>query len=130
MNKVYLSGRYRHRADLIDKAAQLESEGFEITSRWLQSNYDDVSDSARAADDEDDVRRSDILVLFAESENVGERGGGGRHVEFGIAYALGKRIIVVGDRENVFHSLPGIKVVPDWPGATVVIRALRTPAGQ
>ena len=34
-----------------------------------------------------------------------------------MAYAMGKRIIVVGERENVFHSLPGVVVVADWTEA-------------
>lgn len=35
---------------------------------------------------------------------------GGRHFETGIAHAMGKRIILVGDREHAFHHLAGIEI--------------------
>jgi len=36
-------------------------------------------------------------------------GRGGRHVEFGYAMAKGKRLIVVGYRENLFHEHPSVE---------------------
>ena len=39
---------------------------------------------------------------------------GGRHAEFGIALALGKRVIVIGPRENVFHALPAVERYESW----------------
>jgi hypothetical protein len=44
---------------------------------------------------------------------TGGGGKGGRHVEFGLAVAAGKRLVVIGPRENVFHCLPGVSVVTD-----------------
>lgn len=38
-----------------------------------------------------------------------DAGRGGRHVEFGLAVALGKRLIVIGHRENLFHHLPAVE---------------------
>jgi hypothetical protein len=45
-----------------------------------------------------------------------DSGRGGRHVEFGAAVATGKRLIVVGHRENLFHHLPGVEFFdgPKW----------------
>ena len=60
---------------------------------------------------------ADLLVFFSEAAESGDRGRGGRHVEFGMAYAMGKSIIVIGDRENVFHSLPGVIVAKNWEDA-------------
>lgn len=40
---------------------------------------------------------------------------GGRHVEYGIALALEKAVIVVGPQENIFHLLPQVEHYPDWP---------------
>ena len=34
---------------------------------------------------------------------------GGRHVEFGMALALGKPIFVYGHKENIFHYLPQVE---------------------
>lgn len=37
---------------------------------------------------------------------------GGRHVEFGVAVASCKRLVVIGPRENIFHHLPRVEVFP------------------
>lgn len=39
---------------------------------------------------------------------------GGRHVEFGMALAWGLRLIVIGQRENVFHCLPQVERYDTW----------------
>ena len=38
-------------------------------------------------------------------------------LEFGVALGLGKRVIVVGERENLFHRLEAVEVVPSWDDA-------------
>jgi len=47
------------------------------------------------------------LVSFTEDPNAIVAGAarGERHVVFGIALAAGKRICIVGPRENIFHHL-------------------------
>jgi nucleoside 2-deoxyribosyltransferase len=53
--------------------------------------------------------------------------GGGRHVEFGYALAKGKRVVVIGERENVFHHHPSVKLhasVDDWLRDTAYEEAL------
>ena len=114
MNKVYIAARYFRRSEMIEKAAELELMGQKVTSRWIKESHEGVPDSECAMNDEADIRHSDVVIFFAESAGLGDRGGGGRHVEFGMAYALNKKIIVVGDRENLFHSLPGVVLAKDW----------------
>ena len=65
-----------------------------------------------AAEDLEDVLRADCLVSFTEEPAAGVAWAarGGRHVEFGIALAMGKRLCVVGPRENIFHHLPRVEV--------------------
>jgi nucleoside 2-deoxyribosyltransferase len=78
---------------------------------------------------EREVRDCDALILVAEPD--GERVRGGKHVETGMAIALGKPVYVVngpwftdhGKRENVFHWHPLVTVVPDIDG---LIRAINT----
>lgn len=60
----------------------------------------------------EDICRCDMFVLFT----TGEFARGGRHFETGLAYGLGKRIIVVRPVEHVFHSLPNVLTVT--PGAS------------
>ncbi len=61
--------------------------------------------------DLDDLRAADTVISFT-SEGGG--GKGGRHIEFGLALGLGKRLVIVGPRENVFHTLPDIEWYPSW----------------
>ena len=119
LHSVYLAARIRRRDELEDYRAQLEAAGIEVTSRWLTmpppAEWTDEVWAHLAEIDRDDVLRADGLVLFAEPGEVD--GGSGRHVEFGMALALGRPIIVVGRYENLFQRLPGVTVVPDWPSA-------------
>jgi hypothetical protein len=52
----------------------------------------------------EDVGECDLLINIADETNV----PGGKHVELGIALALGKQIVVLGRRENIFHYHPCI----------------------
>lgn len=63
-----------------------------------------------AEDDLSDVQSCDLLIAFTEKprSDAAGRGRGGRHVELGIAIGQGKRIIIVGPRENIFCWLPEI----------------------
>lgn len=56
-----------------------------------------------------DIARADTLVSFN-----GPVGRGGRQIEYGYARALGKRIVLIGGRETVFHAEPGVAVYPSW----------------
>jgi hypothetical protein len=52
--------------------------------------------------------------------------GGGRHVEFGYGMAKGKRLVLIGERENVFHDHPSVEVYPTlsaWPPAAALVSA-------
>ena len=67
-----------------------------------------------ASEDWSDLLGSDICISFTETpRNTHSRGG--RHVEFGAALALGKRCIIVGPRENVFHCLLEVERADSWP---------------
>lgn len=132
--KVYLAGPYAARELLGEYAIELADIGISVTSRWLLETHDitpgtqkaavDLSDeevSAHAIADLADVEAADVLVLFTAA-NVGFEGGGGRHVETGVAIALNKPVVVVGEPENVFHRMGfGVRLVQDWPDA---VRAL------
>jgi nucleoside 2-deoxyribosyltransferase len=120
---IYLASRYSRRDQLRDLAAELRRMGHEITSRWLEeSSRPDCGTlpdgrsriappeerSAFAAQDIEDVRAAELVVSITEPEDA-KASRGGRHVEFGAAFAWGKRLVVIGYRENVFHHLPGVE---------------------
>ena len=58
-----------------------------------------------------------MLIAFSEEPRAGGASRGGRHVEFGLALAWGKGVVVVGPRENVFHTLPQVEHFWRWPEA-------------
>lgn len=123
---VYLSARFERRDELDGYRADLEAVGIEVTSRWLidpTNPTPEVTDEAWgevATKDVEDIRRADAFVLFSEQ---GRPGGGGRHVEFGVAVGLGKRVILVGEPENLFHRLDAVEAVPAWNDALDVVTA-------
>jgi hypothetical protein len=112
---LYLCARYARRAELQGYALQLQARGYAITSRWITETipaYGDTGDiEAPAAlarrvarDNLTDVHRADTLLCFTEASGS-PYGRGARHVEFGLALAWNKRLLVVGPNENVFVSL-------------------------
>lgn len=124
--KIYLAARYSRYPEMQERARELTAIGHVVTSVWIRGEHTAEGD-ANAAHDlkrqfaEDDIRDvmyADCVISFTEppSEVVG-RGRGGRHVEFGIGLALGRRSIVVGHRENVFHSLPDVEFFETWDEA-------------
>ena len=114
---VYLSARFQRRGELNLCREQLGEHGIGVTSRWLTLPTPELTEeswSALAVADREDIERADAFILFAERDRDG---AGGRHVEFGIALALHKSVIVVGRVENLFQRLPGVRVVETWEQA-------------
>jgi nucleoside 2-deoxyribosyltransferase len=119
--RVYLAASYRRKPDIAEAAAYLESRGIEVVSSWHREIYApgiDIRTLATevnqgiAEKDWEEILESDALILWTEDPNH-QPPRGGRHVEFGIALALGKRLLVLGDRENIFHHLPQVEVLAD-----------------
>jgi hypothetical protein len=120
MRSVYFAARSTRREELNRYRAELEALGIEVTSRWLSTpsgksahSEDEWRDLALI--DQEDVLAADVLVCFAEEPS--EAGNGGRHVELGMALALGRDVILVGRLEHIFHRLPEVTVVESWQEA-------------
>lgn len=124
MEKVYLAARYSRREELLQYREELERFGMSVTSRWLDGNHqiDDEGLSAEAkagererfaSEDYGDVFDADTVISFTETPRS-SNSRGGRHVEFGVALGLGKRVVVIGPRENVFHCLPTVEYHLTW----------------
>jgi hypothetical protein len=126
--RVYLASRYARRDELCAIASDLETAGAEIVSGWLDSaqalRNEDLEPSGRAQalaeTDFSDVHRATLLIAFTEP-NSSPQGRGGRHVELGIALALGTRVVLVGPREHVFHCLPAVECFPTWAEARAAL---------
>ena len=132
MTKIYLSGQFEDGLALSDVRRELMSAGYAVTSSWLDSAAS-APETSRAADadaavrlaaiarqDMQDIVAADVVVVFNPPEAC-HVGRGGRHVETGYALALGKRVVVVGARGNVFHWLPEVTVLADWSELSVLL---------
>lgn len=123
--KIYLAARYSRNPEMQGVRDVLQGLGHTVTSRWIDChagkyltsftpehlNNDPQYCSKLAQHDLEDLTAADTVISFTDSTGGGK---GGRHVEFGYALALGKRVIVVGPRENVFHTLPEIEHYTSW----------------
>lgn len=86
----------------------LESQGHTVTSSWLRGH--EGLDDAHARLDLADVARADTLLLI-NPEGWERSGTGGRHVELGYALRMGKQIVVLGVRSNIFHYLDCVRII-------------------
>lgn len=116
---IYLAARYSRYEEMQHVATTLIQQGHSITSRWIWGAYagNDTTildlehrtlAQTVAAYDLEDLHAAECLIGFTEGPGVISRGG--RHVEWGIAVSLGKRLILIGTPEHVFHCLPQVEV--------------------
>lgn len=152
--KIYLAARYSRRLELCGYREQLRAMGYTVDAVWLNGEHqisdtgepigehgeslvedDDVCDRAAtmrmkfAEDDLANVQDCDLLIAFTEEpRSGGGRNRGGRHVELGIAIGQGKRIMIVGPRENLFCWLPEIDQCDCWEEARLTLEMLEEKA--
>lgn len=105
--KIYTAGRYSRLEEIRGYADLLEAAGHEVTARWTHGDEVGKSLEDIAVMDLVDVARADMVLVFTDPFNSLQKGGG-RHTELGMGYALGKHVWIVGEKEQVFHSLPGV----------------------
>lgn len=102
--KIYIASPHDFKEHCWRLAYSLQSKGHEIVSSWLDQDFigykSDMSEEANR--DIDDILKADYVVVlnFPKSSSRG-----GYHTELGIALALRKPVILVGEKSNVFHHL-------------------------
>lgn len=130
--KVYLAARYSRHSEMRGYASQLRGLGHGVTSRWILGDHE-IRTSGHAEDEEfqvvwaledwADLSAASVVISFTERPgDIAGRARGGRHTEYGMALALGKRVLVVGYRENVFHHLPQAEFCPTWNDALALLK--------
>lgn len=92
----------------------------ETLSEHEQSERAAVLRQQFARDDWADVNAAECVISFTEPPRS-KAHRGGRHVEFGIALALGTRVIVIGHRENIFHWLEQVEFCRTWEQAKALL---------
>jgi Nucleoside 2-deoxyribosyltransferase len=126
--RFYLAARFSRQEELQGYAEVIRAEGDEVTSRWHDGHQDHTLPRPwvkYAQEDIDDLRRADVVIVFAGGSTKG-----GVHFECGLAYGIGKRILLVGEPENVFHDL--LEQFDDFVAAyhrTLLERALYATTG-
>lgn len=135
--KIYLANFFSKKAEVAKRAEELKSMGHSVTARWYNEQVPhtvmlkDLPNQYHvetAEADIEDITSADTLILFTGTDrdyaSIPAEGlaRGGRHFETGYALALGKMVIVVGTKENVFHYLPQIQIVPTWEAACQLLR--------
>lgn len=112
--KVYIAAKWARRFVMREVSHAIVAEGHVVTSRWLWQDADENEKewTEGALMDVGDVRAADVCLTYPE-EYRSKNTGGGRHFEFGLAYGLGKKLIIVGKPEIIFHHLPGISICED-----------------
>lgn len=107
---IYVGASMNNTSEARRLCILLQDAGFQVTSRWLRSDYkdrperEDFQEFAKFEEkngemDIEDLERADTLILLAGVPSS----AGGFHVELG--YFLGAKrenIIALGDRPNVF----------------------------
>ena len=126
--RVYIASRGEDQAVSADIRAHLSLAGIESTARWIdQSLTSESHDEAEM--DILDVRRADVLVLVKPASSH-RHTTGGHHVETGVALGMGMPVVLLGERENVFHHHDTVTVVPfpvsesDFAAVARTIKAL------
>jgi len=102
---VYIASHSRELAE--ELASKMEEVGFTVCSNWhkkafLPTESHTVPERFQIAqEDFEDILRCDWLVLQSGTEKY----SGGKFVEAGIAYGLGKKVFVFGRKENMLTYL-------------------------
>lgn len=115
--KFYIAAPMQQQHQALAWMRTLEASGHECTARWITNGEEDpaVPQAYWANIDLADIHAADAVILMTGVEGSSR---GGRHFEFGYAYHAGKRCIVCGPRESVFHHLERIEqadIIEDVP---------------
>ncbi len=126
--KIYLAARYSRAAEMRKARQRIENADHTVTSTWIDQKSEEIpldtlnanptAHAQYALRDLYDLLDSEAVISFTSIRGGGR---GGRHIEFGIALHSNKRLIIIGPRENVFHTLLAVDVYPDLDNA---LRAL------
>jgi predicted metal-dependent HD superfamily phosphohydrolase len=111
--KIYLAARFDRKVEMKELSQEIKVLGVEVTSRWLDEAPMPHGKEEReqflldtAAMDRDDVKSADVLVRFSDDLSTltipARWGTASRMEETGMAYAWGKKIVIVGGRQSLF----------------------------
>jgi len=124
----YLAAPYDRKEFTLSCAYDLKNLGFIVTSSWLTGEKErDLGEQGFGSEefnrfcaetDINDIDSADMLISFLEGPPVWNSDGryyrGGRTFETGYAYGRQMPVILIGNKEHVFHSLSDIHYFTTW----------------
>lgn len=109
---IYIASKFSSRYRLRPIKARLQSLGFPVVSKWMDtdnptdssSDYDSIGDDPKQSLEEAErdcweIPKATIFIIDTQEESL----SGGRDVELGIAIAECCKLFRVGPARNVFH---------------------------
>ena len=120
--KVYLAAGFSRKQEIAEKSQELENLGIHVVSTWpyeemaANDGLNDVTEEylrLNARKDVQEIIVADALVLFTQEPTKPFFRGGRMH-EAGFAHGIGKRLLVCGPKENIFHYLPEVEQHDTW----------------
>jgi hypothetical protein len=119
--KLYLANMISLRAETLAAAHLLRDAGHEIVSSWVYGAEEGLTLPQIAVLDVTDLQKAEAIVKFTQPYGTLVKGGG-RHAEGGMGLVLGKKVFLVGPREQIFDWHPD---VIDFPTLDHLIRYLK-----
>lgn len=114
--KIYIAASWERRLAAAELRDTLLAAGHKVTSRWIDGEgssadyvHKDEQMAQYALKDCQDVMSAEGLVCITGDAHD-ERTRGGKHSELGGALFTGKRIFLLGPREQIFHWHPAVRV--------------------
>lgn len=120
--RVYIASAFSTINAVRKQREELRAIGIECTSSWADEKaapdcqLPDFLPSDHlfcAITDIKDIDRSDAVVLVTQDPTKPFVRGGRMH-EFGYAMGRGKKLIICGPKENIFHYLPSVTECKDF----------------
>lgn len=114
--KIYIAASFLRINEARRLRERLIAAGHIVTSRWIDAEgatteyvHSDPAMAQYALKDCEDVYEGEALVCIT-GDAPEQRTRGGKHSEFGGALFIGKRIFLLGPREQIFHWHPAVRV--------------------
>jgi hypothetical protein len=116
--KAYLCSQFARQEEMRGYRRYLELIGWEVVSTWIDEE-EDCSNKSKdyAKTDLKDLEIANVIIAFTGPPYYGtleEIARGARHAEFGYALAKEKLIILIGNKENIFHHLDKVNQYDTW----------------
>ena len=120
MSRLYLAASFNRAEEMRGYRDELRGLGHHVTSRWIDVGGSSMREEevltnpsiaqGHAVDNIADIMSADAMLMFTGVPST----TGGRHVEFGVALMIGKQVIIIGPRENVFQVYQGVDQFDTW----------------